>query len=461
MSVIKKNETPARLFGTDGIRGTANVYPITAPLVQRVGQAMGHILQSHNVKHKKPMVLIGKDTRISGYMIEQALASGFNSMGIHVNLTGPLPTPGIGFVAQNMKASAGIVISASHNLFEDNGIKIFGCDGFKIPNSTEREIERLVQEDQLHNFLVKPSHIGKTQRIDDATGRYIVYTKQTFPQKMTLDGVRIVLDCAHGAGYKVAPAIFEELGAEVITMGNQPNGFNINNKSGALFPERVSEAVQRYRADVGMSLDGDADRVVMIDEKGNIMNGDHILAICAINMLNQKKLPEAAVVTTHMSGIGLHRTLDKYGIRVIRTDVGDRNIVEEMKKHGYTLGGEPSGHIICLHHTTTGDGCIAALNVLAAMKQQGEKLSTLNSWVVNFPQVLVNVKVYHKKSLDDIVGYRELMEDINHKLGENGRIFVRFSGTEPLARILVEGEDRNLIGAYAEKMAHLLQSKLT
>ena len=457
---VEKAEIP-KLFGTDGIRGTANLHPMTADLAQKVGQAMGYILRtSPNTKGEAPMVLIGKDTRISGYMVEQALSSGFNSMGIRVNLTGPLPTPGIGFLAQNMRASAGIVISASHNPFHDNGIKIFGADGFKIPDEMERGIERLISVGDLNGLLADPDKIGRTRRIEDAAGRYIVYVKHTFPLDMTLDGARIVLDCANGAGYKVAPDIFEELGAEVIVLGNQPDGYNINNKSGALFPERTCEAVKRYRADVGIALDGDADRVIMVDERGRIVNGDHILAICAIHMSSQKQLPKSAIVATQMSNIGLDYALKKYGIRIVRTDVGDKNVIEEMRRSGYTLGGEQSGHIICLDHSTTGDGCVAALHVLAVMKQQGKKLSELKDLMTDIPQVLVNIRVSRRENLDQISGYPDLIEDISKKLSGEGRIFVRFSGTEPMVRILVEGPHRREIGRYAEIVAQFLQSKL-
>ena len=447
MELVSSTEVP-RLFGTDGIRGTANLYPMTADLTQKVGQAMGYILRtSHKSRSGDgPMVLIGKDTRISGYMVEQALSSGFNSMGVRVNVTGPLPTPGIGFLARNMRAAAGVVISASHNSFQDNGIKIFGADGFKIPNEMERGIERLIHADCLNNLLADPDKIGRTRRIDDATGRYIVYAKHTFPLDMTLDGLRIVLDCAHGAGYKVAPSIFEELGAEVIVMGHQPDGYNINDKFGALFPGRACEAVQRYRADVGITLDGDGDRVVMVDEKGRIVNGDHILAICAIHMSNQKKLPGNTIVATQMSNVGLDHILKRHGIRIVRTDVGDKNVVEEMRKSGYVLGGEPSGHIICLDHSTTGDGCIAALNILAVMKQQGRSLSKLNDLMTDVPQALVNIKIRHKEDFKQIHGYRDLIADIDKKMNGEGRVFVRFSGTEPMVRILVEGPDRRKIG---------------
>lgn len=459
---IRKEEAAPRIFGTDGIRGTANQPPMTSDLVLKVGQAMGYLLRKQPAARKtsERMVLIGKDTRISGYMVEQALASGFNSMGVHVQLTGPLPTPGIGFLARNMRADAGIVISASHNAYADNGIKIFGPDGFKIPDQMEREIERLIAREDLNQLLSDPSRIGRTRRIDDAAGRYIVYAKDTFPLNLTLDGLRIVLDCAHGGAYRVAPAVFEELGAEVIILGNQPNGYNINDKFGALHPQKTCEAVLKYRADLGISLDGDADRVIMIDEKGRIVNGDHILAICAVHMASENQLPKDTIVATQMSNIGLNHAMQKYGIHVVRTDVGDKHVVEEMRKNGYMLGGEQSGHIICLEHSTTGDGAIAALYVLAVMQKQNKPLSELNDLMQDVPQVLINTRVQRRQPLEDIEGYHDLLSSLEDRLNGLGRIFVRFSGTEPVIRVLVEGPSKKEITNMAEEMANFLQRKL-
>ncbi len=361
---------------------------------------MGLLLRrSPERQSSKRMVLIGKDTRLSGYMVEQALASGLNSMGIGVQLTGPLPTPGIGFLARNMRVDAGIIISASHNPYHDNCIKIFGADGFKIPDSMEREIERLVEEDDLNSNLAKGDAIGRSRRIDDAAGRYIVYAKNAFPISESLEGIRIVLDCAHGAAYKVAPAIFSELGADVVVIGDEPDGYNINDKVGALYPEHLCEAVVRYRADVGISLDGDADRVIMADEKGAIVNGDHILAICALNMAKQKALPQNTIVATQMSNVGLDIAMKKYGVSVLRTDVGDKNVVEAMRRQGYKLGGEQSGHIIHLEHSTTGDGCVAALNVLAVLRSEKKPLSQLKAIMSDVPQILINTKVSKRKEL--------------------------------------------------------------
>lgn len=455
-------KSPHRLFGTDGIRGPANKFPMTPDIVLKVGQAMGYLLrQMPRRKGDKRRVLIGKDTRLSGYMLEQALSSGLNSMGVGVQLTGPLPTPGIGFLARNMRVDAGIIISASHNAYYDNGIKIFGADGFKIPDSMEKEIERLVFMEDLTAHLAQGEDIGRARRIDDAAGRYIVYAKNTFPLTQSLEGMRVVLDCANGAAYKVAPAIFSELGADVIVLGDQPNGQNINDKAGALFPIRTCEAVVRYRADVGISLDGDADRVIMVDEKGEIVNGDHILAICAIHMAAKKTLKKNTIVATQMSNVGLDLAMKRQGIQVVRTDVGDKNVVEAMRQNDFNLGGEQSGHIIHLDHSTTGDGCVAALNVLAVTQSEGKPLSQLRMIMQDVPQVLINTRVSKRKDLNAVPGYDKLIQDIQKKLGSEGRLLVRFSGTEPVVRVLVEGPDKNAIGRYAEEIASLLQQELS
>lgn len=446
-----------RLFGTDGIRGTANVFPMTPDVVVKIGQAFGYILNKYNSGKK---VVIGKDTRLSGYMIEQALASGLNSMGIQVQLVGPLPTPGIGFLTRNMRASGGVVISASHNPYHDNGIKIFGADGFKIKDDLEREIEDLVFSDTLTKALTPSSQIGRTRRIEDAQGRYIVFAKNTFPLEYTLDGLRIVLDTANGAAYKVAPQIFEELGAEVIQLGDNPNGTNINDKVGALHPQGMREAVIQYRADVGICLDGDADRVLIVDEKGEIMNGDHILGICAIHMKKLGQLKNDTLVVTQMSNFGLERKMKEAGIKVIKTQVGDKHVVDEMKKNNYNLGGEQSGHIVFLDHTTTGDGTVAALAVLAVMKQTGAKMSALNRVVEDVPQVLINCRVKERQELETIDGYQDLLLKFENQLKGEGRIFIRYSGTEPLLRILVEGPDRVRINEIATQLAEFFEQNL-
>jgi len=434
---------------------------MTPDVVLKVGQAMGLLLRKMPGRQgQRRMVLIGKDTRLSGYMVEQALASGLNSMGVGVQLTGPLPTPGVGFLARNMRVDAGIIISASHNAYMDNGIKIFGADGFKIPDSMEREIERIVEEEDIAQHLAKGDSIGRTRRIDDAAGRYIVYAKNSFPLNLSLEGLRIVLDCANGAAYKVAPAIFSELGADLIVVGDEPSGYNINEEVGALYPGRICEALRKYRADVGISLDGDGDRVIMADDKGEIVNGDHILAVCALHLAKKKLLPQNTIVATQMSNVGLDHAMKKHGIHVLRTDIGDKNVVEAMRQHGYSLGGEQSGHIIHLDHSTTGDGCVAALNVLAVMKSEGKALSELKDTMEEVPQVLVNTRVNRRKELKEIPGYTKLIESVEKKLAGEGRLLVRFSGTEPLVRVLVEGRDRVEITRMADDIARFLQSEL-
>ena len=442
-----------KLFGTDGIRGKANQFPILPEIILKVGKALGTILIRENKGVSHPMVLIGKDTRLSGYMLEQALASGLNSVGVWVQLTGPLPTPGIGFLAQNMRAHAGVIISASHNFYEDNGIKIFGADGFKISDEIQDEIEKRVFSDEV---LSTVSEVGRTRRIDDAAGRYIVYVKNTFPHHLTLDGMKIVLDCANGAAYRVAPAIFGELGAEVIVIGNNPNGYNINKNCGALFPENLKKAVLEHKAHVGIALDGDADRVVMVDEKGSILNGDHILGILALHLKKTRSLKK--VVSTVMSNMGLEKLLRQNSIDLVREDVGDRNVIKRMLSENIMLGGEPSGHIIFSGHT--GDACIAALSVLSVMKSEGKKLSDLISKFSLTPQVVKSVPIKQKKSLEKLKGYDALIQDVEKKLGNQGRFHVRFSGTEPIARVLVEAEDPNQIQFCVNKISKFIEAHL-
>lgn len=451
-----------KLFGTDGIRATANSYPMTPDMVVKVGQALGYIIRRNPPRNtQRPRVVIGKDTRLPGYMVELALTSGLNSMGIDVQLVGPLPTPAVGFLTRNMRADAGIVISASHNPFHDNGIKIFGPDGFKISGLVEDEIEELVLNKDLNSLLVKPEKLGRTKRIDDAAGRYVVEIKNSFPLEHTLEGMRIVLDCANGAAYKVAPSVFQELGAEVFVLGASPDGFNVNDKSGALFPAQMSETVLKYRADIGISLDGDADRVVMADETGRLVNGDHILAICARHMKSKNKLPNDTIVATVMSNFGLDKAMNEIGVKVVRAAVGDKYVVEEMRKLGAVVGGEQSGHIIMLDHSTTGDGCVAALSILKVMKEEGKPLSVLNNWMEDVPQVLINTRVSKRKELDTIPGYLDLHKKIENELKQNGRIMVRFSGTENAVRVLVEGADRNQINRLAEEMSSFLKNNLS
>lgn len=451
-----------KLFGTDGIRGRANHFPMSPDIVVRVGQALGYLLRQQKADDSQVKVLIGKDTRLSGYMIEMALASGLNSAGVNVQLVGPLPTPGIGFLARNMRADAGIIISASHNPYVDNGIKIFGGDGFKISRTMEEEIEDLVlNREDLQELMPPSEQVGRSRRIEDSAGRYVVYAKDSFPMDKDLTGMRIVLDTANGASYKVAHSVFEELGAEVIHLGNKPNGTNINDKCGALHPESTAEEVVKYRADIGICLDGDADRVILVDEKGKIVNGDHILAICGIHLKELGKLDKNTVVCTKMSNFGLFRFFEENGIKVEQTDVGDKYVVQRMREGNYVLGGEQSGHIIFLEHSTTGDGIVAALNVLAVLLTKEKKLSELRNLFQDTPQVMKNIKVKEKLPLENLATYKKELEFVESELGTDGRVIVRYSGTEPLVRVLVEGPNAEKIEAHAELLSSTLSKELS
>lgn len=451
-----------KLFGTDGIRGVANQHPMTSELAMAIGRATAFLLCSKDTRvlPANTKVVIGKDTRLSGYMLENALAAGFCSMGAKVFLVGPLPTPGIAFITRSMRADAGVVISASHNAYQYNGIKIFDREGYKLPDQKEAEIESILNSEVLEKFRPTMEFIGRATRIDDAIGRYIVYIKDTFPQELTLDGIRIVLDCANGAAYKVAPIVFEELGAEVFTIHSTPNGKNINEQCGAVYPQSMCKAVHEHRAEIGIALDGDGDRVTLSDERGEIVDGDQIMAICALHMLAQGELRDKTLVATPMSNMGLEVAIKRAGGKVMRAPVGDRYIVETMKKHNLNLGGEQSGHIVFLDHNTTGDGMIAALKCLAIMKKTGKPLSELKRQMVQYPQVLENVFV---RSKDDFNQYPKIIQSIRkieNLLGERGRVVVRYSGTEPLARVMVEGEDFQKIQGFVEEIAHTIRAQL-
>ncbi|MBE8163109.1 MAG: phosphoglucosamine mutase [Bdellovibrionaceae bacterium] len=456
-------ESPVK-FGTDGIRGLANQFPITTDVALKVGQALGVLVKKE--LHKKGsghMVLIGKDTRISGYMIEQALASGLNSMGVSVQLVGPLPTPGVGFLTKNMRCDAGVVISASHNLYMDNGIKLFGADGFKVSKETEASIEQLLLKD-LSQYLVSPQDIGRTRRIEDASGRYVVHVKNVFPHPLHLEGLRIVVDSAHGAAYKVAPAIFEELGAKIINIGNHPNGFNINKNFGALCPSTLQKAVIEHKADLGIAVDGDADRILMVDELGQILSGDHILGLCAMDLKKQKALNNDAVVLTPMSSIALINYLKKENIQVHIAPVGDKNVVALMKEKDCVLGGENSGHVIFLDHSTTGDACIAALKILELMKIEKKKLSQMRNIFKTPLQINHSVKLSKIMDsslvLSDIPKYSDTLKQLEDNLGGNARIYVRPSGTEPVVRIFLEGEDKALLDKSLTTMTEFLEKNI-
>jgi phosphoglucosamine mutase len=446
-----------KLFGTDGVRGVANVYPMTTELAMQLGRAAAYIFKDGQKRHR---IVIGKDTRLSGYMLESALVAGICSMGVDVLQVGPLPTPGIAYITASMRADAGVVISASHNQFQDNGIKFFFKDGFKLPDEMELKIEDLVDSGKIDSLRPIATEVGKAYRIDDAIGRYVVFLKSTFPKEMDLSGIKIVLDCANGAAYKVAPAVFEELGAEVITVGNKPNGTNINAGCGSLHPEVMSELVKEHQADLGIALDGDADRVIFCDEFGNVVDGDQIMAICATEMLRQKKLKKNTLVATVMSNMGLDIAMRKAGGKVIKTAVGDRYVVEEMRKGGHNLGGEQSGHMIFLDHITTGDGVLSALQLLSVIRSKGQTLSELAEVMIPLPQVLLNVRVAKKQDIMTVPEIAALVSDIEQKLGDDGRLLIRYSGTEPLLRVMLEGQDKYEITAWAKEIVDAVERKL-
>jgi phosphoglucosamine mutase len=448
-----------KLFGTDGIRGMANVYPMTTEVAMQVGKAVAYLFREGQKEQRRHRVLIGKDTRLSCYMIENAITAGVCSMGVDVLLVGPMPTPAISFLTGSMRADAGIVISASHNPFHDNGIKLFSRDGFKLPDHLEERIEELMESDTLLREQPTGKNVGKAFRIDDARGRYIVFLKNTFPRELALDGLKIVLDCANGATYGVAPLVFEELGADVMKIGVSPNGTNINDGCGALFPDALKQAVTTHNADMGVALDGDGDRLIVVDEKGRLVDGDHIMAICAKYMIDKRTLNYNTVVATVMSNMGLEIALEKMGGRLVRTDVGDRYVVEAMREKGYNLGGEQSGHLVFLDHITTGDGILAALQLLTVMQRTKRPLSELASIMETFPQTLVNVKVRERKQVQDIEGLPEMIRQFEEEFRGKGRILVRPSGTEPLLRVMVEGEDEKKIDNVAQELAGFISEK--
>lgn len=463
-----------RVFGTDGIRGCANESPMTSEIALQVGRAVAYVLQREAALQSrtsmpvglKPLesrrsvrrarIVVGKDTRLSGYMIEMALASGILSMGADVIIIGPLPTPGVAFVTQSMRADAGIMISASHNPFNDNGIKIFASDGYKFPDHLERQIEELIQSDELLQGRPTGDLVGKAFRIEEAHGRYLVFLKSLFPRELDLLGMRVALDCANGAAYRVAPLVFEELGAEVIRRGVSPNGININENCGALHPEAVSLTTNDVRADIGVALDGDGDRCVLIDETGEIVDGDQVIGILALELARTQKLTGSGIVTTPMSNLGLELRLKEEGIEMHRAPVGDRHVVELMRNKGINFGGEQSGHIIFLDHSTTGDGIVTALKVMEVIRRRKKPLSELKREIPLFPQVRRDVRVKRREEMKNLPNVQKAIQESEIKLKGRGRVFVRFSGTEALARVLVEGEDVSLLQACADTIAQEL-----
>lgn len=446
-----------KLFGTDGVRGVANVDPMTGELAMQLGRAIAHLFKDERGRHR---IVVGKDTRVSGYMLETAMASGICSMGADVMLVGPLPTPGISFITTSMRANAGVVISASHNPYYDNGIKIFSRNGFKLPDEMEDRIEELIFSEDLNSLRPTASNVGKAHRIDDAVGRYVVFLKNTFPNDLTLDGLRVVLDCANGAAYRVAPTVLEELGAEVIPVGVDPNGENINEGCGSLHPEIVSRLVVEKGADMGIALDGDGDRIVFADRYGKDVDGDYILAICGLHMLSEKRLKKNTLVTTVMSNMGLERAMKNAGGRVVRTRVGDRYVVEEMVRGKYNLGGEQSGHTVFLDYNPTCDGILTALQVLAIMKRKGKPIHELKEVMEPFPQVLYNVEVREKKDLSEIPEISRRIKSIEKCMGDSGRTLIRYSGTEPLLRVMIEGENKDELHQWAGEIVDLVKKHI-
>ncbi len=424
-----------KIFGTDGVRGKANHFPMNVETALALGRAAGKIFRTHNKKHR---VVIGKDTRLSCYMFENALISGLCSMGIDTLMLGPFPTPGVAFITRAYRADAGIVISASHNPYNDNGIKFFSAEGFKLPDAWEKEMESLVALNNFDDCLPQDFDIGKNSKVNDADGRYIEFVKATFPRHLSLKNVTIALDCANGAAYKVAPLVFKELDATVHVYGNTPNGLNINDACGSLCPVNIQKAVIEHHADIGIALDGDADRAILVDENAQIVDGDTILAICALDMKKKGLLQNNTVVSTVMANLGFMKAMEEHGIHVVSSPVGDRYVIQDMLSHNANLGGEQSGHMIFLDHNTTGDGLVSALQVLRIMIETESKLSDLAAVFKKYPQWILNVKVKEKPPLDTLPKVSSAIAQAEKTLGNSGRILVRYSGTEHVCRVMVE-----------------------
>lgn len=448
-----------KLFGTDGIRGEANVFPMLPEIALQVGRAIGYLFKNHDIHFSK--VLIGKDTRLSGYIFESALVAGLCSMGVSTWLIGPLPTPAVAFLTKDMRADAGVMISASHNPYYDNGIKIFDKNGYKLSDELEEKIEELVFNENFSTKRCFKDKLGRAYRIKDAIGRYAVHLKSIVPSYINFEGIKVVIDCAHGAAYQIGPQVLEELGAEVISIGCSPNGININEGCGALHPEKVKNLVLETQAHLGIALDGDGDRIVVVDEKGNLIDGDDILALFALNFKEKERLINNTVVGTIMSNLGLEEFLKKMGISFIRTPVGDRYVLLKMKEIGAILGGETSGHIIFLDKATTGDGLLTGIRLISLIKEKEKPLSELIHLFEKLPQIIKSVKVKEKKPLKEIKGLEEKIQLAKSKLGNKGRVIVRPSGTEPKYRVMVEGEKRELIEEIADELSYYIKEKLS
>ena len=456
--------SPKKIFGTDGVRGTANTEPVTAETALKLGRAAGHVfktLESQPRGRGRHKIVLGKDTRLSGYMLENAISAGILSMGVDVLFIGPLPTPGVAYVTRSLRADAGIVITASHNPYDDNGIKFFRSDGYKLDDKIEQQIEDLVFSGEIESIRPTADAIGKAVRIDDALGRYIEYAKASFPRGLTLEGLRIVVDCAHGAAYKSTPCVLRELGAEVIVFGNQPDGKNINKDCGSLHPNLMCQKIWEHRADLGIAHDGDADRVLLCDEKGRLIDGDDIMAIAGLDLLAQGALAKKTVVSTIMSNAGLEAAITAAGGRVVRTAVGDRQIIDEMLRHGYTFGGEQSGHIIFREFSSTGDGLVAALQVLRIMRAKDTPLSALAQCWTRFPQLVTNIVVREKRPFEELDKLGQLLKEAEAELKpQGGRVFLRYSGTEPKARLLLEGRERATLEKWAHRIADAIKRQV-
>ena len=446
-----------KLFGTDGVRGVANLDPMTSEMAMQLGRAAAHIFMRRAGRHQ---IVIGKDTRISGYMLESALMAGICSMGVDVLVVGPMPTPAIAFLTRSLRADAGVVISASHNPYQDNGIKFFSSNGFKLPDEVEARIEELIVSDEIRHLRPTADLIGKAYRIDDADGRYIEFTKRSLPKDLDFQGIKLVVDCANGAAYKVAPTVLRELGASVEVIGNKPNGMNINAGCGAVHPELLQETVLRQNADIGIALDGDADRAVFVCERGTVIDGDHVMAALGLDLQQNGLLAKQTLVGTVMSNFGLELSMAKAGIKLVRTPVGDRYLLERMLSEGYNFGGEQSGHFILLDHNTTGDGLISALQLLSLLKRTKKPLSELAKAMAAVPQILVNIHVKQKPILETIPAIDRAIQASNRRLNGSGRVVIRYSGTEPLLRIMVEGEHSTIVKEIADDLASIIRDHL-
>lgn len=460
MSSVK----PRKIFGTDGVRGVANVEPVTAETALKLGRAAAHVIARlsgrKTEKGTRPKIVIGKDTRISGYMLENALVAGITSLGVDVLLIGPLPTPGVAYITRSLRADAGIVLSASHNPYEDNGIKFFRHDGYKLDDEIEARIENLVFSGEIEAIRPTADNIGRATRIDDALGRYIEFAKASFPRGLTLEGFSIALDCANGAAYKSSPCILRELGADLHICHNAPNGRNINAECGSTHPEEIARIVKKTGAQIGISHDGDADRVLLCDENGEIVDGDEIMAIAALDFLKRGELAGNTLVATIMSNFGLDETLANAGGKVIRTKVGDRYVIEEMMRGGYNIGGEQSGHMIFGDFATTGDGIVSALQILRIMAETGKPLSELKRCLSKYPQAQRNLKVREKRPLEQLPHILEMVKTAEASLNGAGRVLLRYSGTEPKIRLLIEGRDGAQINAQADGIAEAILKEI-